>query len=334
MALVRRKAKKLAGTRLGMALWGLGERRRNFAFRRAWVFVTVKEIRAMTTAFKKHLLFPAPLAALALAVWAAVSMATPQEAPEWKTLEPGLELAEFPATADSQDRSLTVLRVDPAFFRFRALSVSAGNGAPLTARDWALRHGLVAAVNASMYLPDYRTSTGYLRDGRMVNNSRFNKSFGAFFTANPKRPGDPEARLLDRAEGDWRSVVENYDTVVQNYRLIGKGRVNAWGKGKSAHSQVALGMDGTGRVLLLHCRAALTIHGFGGLLLKLPLDLTGAMYLEGGPQASLYIRSRDFEAVRAGEYHSGILDGADSGLWPLPNVLGVARKEDAKAPAP
>ncbi|MEI3478052.1 MAG: hypothetical protein V8Q84_01855 [Bilophila sp.] len=55
----------------------------------------------------------------------------------------------------------------------------------LSLGEWARRKDLVAAINASMYLPDGVTSTGYLRAGDVINNGRIASLFGAFFVAGP-----------------------------------------------------------------------------------------------------------------------------------------------------
>jgi hypothetical protein len=64
------------------------------------------------------------------------------------------------------------------------------------------------------------------------------------------------------------------------------------------------------------------------MLLALPIDLQNAMYVEGGPQAQLYIRTAEQEIELAGVYETGIVSGDFGQAWPLPNVVGVARKSE------
>lgn len=98
--------------------------------------------------------------------------------PAWTQLEPGLAFGEFQLN-DSEAR-LTALRIDPARFDF-ILCASSQDGRPARAlSDWGEQYDLTAAINASMYLPDGSTSTGYMRQGGHVNNKRLVQRFGAF----------------------------------------------------------------------------------------------------------------------------------------------------------
>src|SRR4029453_7977406 len=83
----------------------------------------------------------------------------------WRTLEPGLEVTAFPAPQKAVvgDSLIHVLRIDPTRFELRLLNASApGFGRPLSAREWCQRHGLVAAINASMYQTDHKTSVSLM----------------------------------------------------------------------------------------------------------------------------------------------------------------------------
>jgi hypothetical protein len=52
----------------------------------------------------------------------------------------------------------------------------------------------------------------------------------------------------------------------------------------------AVGTDAAGRVLLLHCRKPVSTHALVDALLAMPLGLKRLMYVEGGPQAALFVR--------------------------------------------
>lgn len=116
---------------------------------------------------------------------------TEESMPAWRILEKGLELGLFPAQFGDSKFEVVVLRIDPAEFVFSVYTVSQ-NGRSLSLGEWARQHGLVAAINASMYLPDGVTSTGYLRAGETINNGRIVNKFGAFFVADPIRSGSSE----------------------------------------------------------------------------------------------------------------------------------------------
>lgn len=121
--------------------------------------------------------------------------------PPWEKLEEGLQLGLFSAQFDGGDPfEVVFLRIDPAYFDFTVETASSEKQSlPLEA--WATRKGLIAAINASMYLPDGVTSTGYLRTGETVNNGRVVSKFGAFFVAGPDSPDLPGADLLEPFHG-------------------------------------------------------------------------------------------------------------------------------------
>lgn len=178
--------------------------------------------------------------------------------PPWEKLEEGLQLGLFSAQFDGGDPfEVVFLRIDPAYFDFTVETASSEKQSlPLEA--WATRKGLIAATNASMYLPDGVTSTGYLRTGEIVNNGRVVSKFGAFFVAGPDSPDLPGADLLDRSTDDWENLLPHYSMVVQNYRMISSDRRLLWKPGGPKHSISAVGRDGTGAILFILCREPIT----------------------------------------------------------------------------
>jgi hypothetical protein len=75
-------------------------------------------------------------------------------------------------------------------------------------------------------------------------------------------------------------------------------------------------MDGEGNVLLIFSAMPRTTDDFIDLLLRLPLDIRDAMYLEGGAYAGLYRRN-----VGPSRSSGGALDRLPS--LKVPNVIGV-----------
>lgn len=265
------------------------------------------------------------LVLLPLALWLALG-ASPCLA--WRELEPGLAVETFAAPGEDEvRREVVVLRVDPVLFVLRLYCAGEQDTDPQTVEQWAEDHDLVAAINASMYLPDRRTSTGFMRNFGSTNNGRVNKGFGAILVFNPAEPGLDPVRLLDRREDpDWEAQLKRYHTAVQNYRMV-SGRRNVWLRQDEATSIACLGLDERGRVLLIHTRAPFTVFELGNLLLSLPIGLRSAMYVEGGVEAGLYVHSRDFTGRFVGTFEAGFLHGGNTSFRALPNVIGVARKK-------
>ena len=242
---------------------------------------------------------------------------------DWRELEPGLLFGEF--QLDEGDARLTVLRIDPAAFDFTLCSRSQDGGPSRQLNQWGEQYNLVAAINASMYLPDAATSTGYMRQGSHVNNGRVVQRFGAFFVAGPDEPTLPKAAILDRDSPLWRQQMDHYDLVIQNYRMINADRRILWSPGGPHYSISAVAQDGDGQILFMHCRQPVEAYSFAQQVLHLPLNVRTVMYVEGGGQAGLLVRSAALTRELVGLSPSGLLVTGDLRAV-LPNVLGARRK--------
>ncbi len=241
----------------------------------------------------------------------------------WEVVEPGLDLATFPLHENSNTR-IVVLRFNPNHFDFSIFSISENSSNPKTLMQWAQQFDLVAAINASMYLPDGKTSTGYMRSGEHINNKHLAKNFGAFFLSRPYSSSLASVRLIDRDTEGWEELLGQYHTVIQNFRLIDSSRQVLWSTKGQAHSIAAVAQDNLGNILFLHCRQPILAHTFASTLLTLPINVRTVMYVEGGVQAGLVLRSAKEDVLWGGWHPSDIFVGSVSVV--LPNVLGVQRK--------
>ena len=246
-------------------------------------------------------------------------------APGWQELEAGLQFASFvPSEADSA-ANVDILRIDPDFFRFSLHSVSAEGSAPHSLPGWAEHADLALAINASMYLPDHVTSTGYLRYGPHVNNPGIHSKFGAFFVAEPDVPDLPKAAILDRESDPWTERLPRYTLVIQNYRMIDTDGKSLWLPGGPEHSIAAVGQDKQGHILFIHCRAPMTGEAFAAALLRMPLALRSLMYVEGGSQAAMLVSCPKLRRFWIGQSSRSFLHPSENGAA-LPNVLGARRR--------
>lgn len=254
------------------------------------------------------------------------------EAPRWNALEEGLEYAEFSLQPEAgQQASLTVLRIDPELFDFRLYASAAHKHPALTLGQWADSHDLVAAINASMYLPDGVTSTGYMRQDDYINNKRLVRRFGAFFVAGPRQEGLPRADILSREDPQWQERLGQYRLVIQNYRMINDERRILWSPGGPLYAISAVAEDGAGKILFLHCREPLEAYSFAHALLHLPLDVRTVMYVEGGMQAGLVIRSPGLHQELRGRHLADFWVTGNVRAQ-LPNVLGIRRRHAPALP--
>ncbi|MDL2271924.1 phosphodiester glycosidase family protein [Desulfovibrio sp. OttesenSCG-928-I05] len=236
----------------------------------------------------------------------------------WNALLPGFEMAEL--TAINPLATFIVIRVDPQRYEFTLHMASEGQNGSLA--DIATEHSLLAAVNAGMYLPDQRTSTGYLKSPTHINNARIARKFGSFFVAAPKKKGLPLAALLDRDADDWQKAIADYSLVVQNYRLTNTQGKVLWPLDATSHCIAALGQDHNGAILLIFGKSPMNPASFAATLLALPLDIRSLMYLEGGNPAALLVRAGDVRGQWSGNRLGPLLGGQQTDK-PVPNILGV-----------
>jgi uncharacterized protein YigE (DUF2233 family) len=266
----------------------------------------------------RRMLAPALMAAIACAQAPAAA---------WQALEPGLEYALLDGPpSDRGDGKIAVVRIDPARFELRLLNAAApGEGTLLTARAWAYRTGAAAAINASMYQEDYRTSVSLMRTREHVNQRRVSKD-KAILAFDPLVSGVAPVRMVDRECEDLAEAEKRYGTLVQSIRMISCVRRNVWAPSERRFSTAAIGVDARGRVLFIHARTPWPVHDLVKALLALPLDLAQAMYVEGGPEAQLFARGGGREFEHVGGFERAPRTPGNGQAWPVPNVIAAIRR--------
>lgn len=254
--------------------------------------------------------------------------ADPIKTNPWKTLESGLEFGVFisPQPSEIGDSLIRVLRIDPQRFKLRLLNASAmTRGKSLTAREWCRHYGLVAAINASMYQKDNRTSVSLMKTRGQVNNPRLSKD-RTILAFDPLNPQDPPVKIIDLDCDDFEFWKDRYGTLVQNIRMISCQGRNVWSQQSKKWSTAAIGLDHEGKILFIHVRSPYSTHDLIKVLKALPLHITQAFYVDGGPVAQLCFQGDGQEVEFLGSYETGIHENnLNRQAWPIPNVIGVVR---------
>jgi hypothetical protein len=135
--------------------------------------------------------------------------------------------------------------------------------------------------------------------------------------------GETGARLIDLA-------CETFDTAahanaLQSIRMVSCRGANVWARQARRWSIACLAEDAAGRILMLHLRSPLPVRDFIETITALPLAIARAMYLEGGPEATLYAAAAGGAVERFGSYETGFNENDDNAhAWALPNILGAA----------
>ena len=246
---------------------------------------------------------------------------------KWQQLAKGLELGAFlsPQPSEAGDSLIRVLRIDPKHFRLRLLNASAAKeGRPLTAKQWCRQNGLVAAINASMYQTDHKTSVSLMRTKSHINNSRLSKD-KTILAFDRQSPEVPLVKMIDRECEDFKAWKKKYGTLVQSIRMISCKGKNVWRQQPQKWSTAAIAMDRRDKILFIHVSSPFSTHDLINILQQLALNISRAMYCEGGPQSQLYIRHGKKEYNFFGGFDINLNENINNpAFWPIPNVIGIA----------
>jgi hypothetical protein len=253
--------------------------------------------------------------------------------PEWKSLAAGLEITTFKAAhpAPQGKSNITVLRIDPARWDLVFAGVSQGGGKSMSAKEWCGRNKLTAAINAGMFQQDARTHVGYLRSGDHMNSRRI-ASYQSVAAFGPHSEGKPRFHIFDlnKPAAELPAIAKDYELTVQNLRLIQRPGIDKWHQDQKRASEAVLGEDDAGRILFIFTRSPFTMYELNEELLKANIGLVAAQFLEGGPEAQLYVHAGQTELEMFGSYETGFnQDDKNAETWPIPNVLGIRPRASA-----
>ena len=244
----------------------------------------------------------------------------PQEEP-WKRIDDGLFLGEF------NSQKISLVKIDPKYYAFKLLCASEKNRLRMTAKQWCQKENLISSINAGMFQTDRITNVGYMKNFNHINNPRLNTRYKAVLAFNPVDATVPEVRIIDLKCHDFEGLKDKYRTLIQGIRMTSCYQENVWEKQDKMWSIAALGTDKSGNGLFIFTESPYSVHDFTNILLSLPVSLYNAMYLEGGPEATLYFSANGGECEKIGSYETGLNDnGFPKIARPIPNVIGIVKK--------
>ena len=262
---------------------------------------------------------------LALLAFVSVLCSSPASTHAWRHLKEGLWLGEFNAPDESrdQDASVVILKIDPQVYDLRLLSASEHSAGSMTPKEWADKFALVAVINASMYQANHLTSTGYMKNFTHFNNPKINSKFGAFLAFNPLDDSVAKVQIIDRQYQGWHRLIHKYNTIIQNYRMISIKQENLWPKTDRRFGIASVGIDKDGNILFIHSNKPYSVNTFNQILLKLPIYLYNAMFVEGGSEAFIYVNTKKLPGERLVTTNDWSRYDRNHDLLPMPNVLGI-----------
>lgn len=265
---------------------------------------------------------PAPFAAASDAASPASAAASPCTTAAAK-LGPALTAEQIAVafTPAAGAPCIDIVRADLATYRLRVLT-AAHDGRSQPAPAWRETFRLTAVTNAGMFHSSGDPVALIVADGTQLGKD--NKQYLGYLAFDPVAATDPPALLTGRDCPGFSldDLRKRYRSIVQAPRLLGcSGQALPWQDTKH-YSAAAIGLDRANRVVFIHARAAFTMTELSKALAS--LDLAGALFLEGGPEASLVVRGPDGELARVGSYETNFVENdGNQSFWWLPNIIGL-----------
>ncbi len=247
---------------------------------------------------------------------------------EWEELVPGLEYTEAPSfirCMNIGDNLIRIVRADLKKLKLKLLCADQLDTGNMTADTWCNRYHLLAVINAGMYGADQYSSTGFMKNDDYINNKRLNKAYKAIVVFNPVDNNLPYFQIIDTdCQPDWKNLLKKYRSASQGLRMIDCNRSNRWSKQAKYWSTACIGEDSRGHTLFIHSRTPYMVSDLNRILLSLPLDIRNVMYVEGGPESSLYVHADGKEIKSFGSYETDFYFSDDNDqYWPIPNVMAI-----------
>lgn len=239
----------------------------------------------------------------------------------WKKVDDGLFLGEF-VTHD-----ITIIKIDPKYYSFKLLCASEMGNTKMTARKWCQRNNLISAINAGMYQADGIKNVGYMRNFNHINNPRLNTRYKALLAFNPVDTSLPEVQIIDMKCQNFERLKGMYHTVIQGIRMISCRQENVWQRQEKKWSIAAFGIDRKGNGLFIFAESPISVHDLTNILLSLPISIYNAVYLEGGPEASLYFSAKGVEFEKVGSHEIISKEENFSKVArSIPNIIGITKR--------
>jgi hypothetical protein len=251
----------------------------------------------------------------------------------WINLMDGLQYAELDAPEKSvvNDSKLTIMKVDARKFDFEFLTASEHDQRMRTAEEWAKEFDKNIIVNAGMYCYNkIHSNKGYMKNYNHLNNPKKSTYFNAMLAMHPKDKKKPPFEIIDITHQSWEKVKNQYYSLCQGMRMIsceGEGMAFVKRPDQSC-SMILTATDAQENLYIIFTRSPYTHRAMIGFLQGLPLNIRTTVYLEGGPETSLYVNTGDTVIAKYGSYVSNTCDNDDNDHFrKIPNVIALRKKK-------
>jgi hypothetical protein len=250
----------------------------------------------------------------------------------WKQIGKGVQFCETDAPLKSLigDSKLTLLKIDPKQVEFDLFTASAMDSLPKPVNVWADTMNLDIVFNAGMYdLGKPLISRGLLKNGSHSNQFTFKEGWNVMFALNPLDSlNEMDAAVYDMQCTPFTQIKDQYASFAQGLRMLDcSGNPMNWKKNQSC-SMLVCAHDDKDNLIIIFNRSPYSQNQMIDFMKQFPTPLHNAIYMEGGPETSLYVNIGDFCLQKVGSYVSGTYaKDTNETFWRLPNVIGIRVKK-------
>jgi len=242
--------------------------------------------------------------------------------PRWQNLGKGLSFALVDILRDDEiTGAMAVVKIDPGANAFRVF-----HHQPQKITAWQQETQAQVVFNASYYGSDGKPVGLIIADGKTLGPLK-NPQMRGMFVAEPKgvSPDLPRATIMDLTAHPVQPHKLPWTQGVQSFPLLldSKERIRVLKTDKSAH-RTAIATDHSGNILVFNTHAgSFTLYDLARLLKDSEFEVDIALNLDGGTEAQIYIKTKDFEFFSPPAWETQLGSLIDRKAFELPTVVGV-----------
>jgi uncharacterized protein YigE (DUF2233 family) len=246
---------------------------------------------------------------------------------KWQEIGRGLAFARVDVLRDREVvADLAVVKIDPASNAFRVFH---GKVQAITVWQQDLKAPIV--FNASYYKQDGMPCGLVIADGKPIGSAH-NRQMRGMFVAEPKgmSPDLPRATILDLLTTPVDPKKLPWTQGVQSFPLLldYKGQIRIKDSEKTAHRTV-IATDRNGNILVFNTsNKFFTLHQLAMFLKGSRFNIDSALNLDGGTEAQLLIKTKDFEYFSPPSWENSLGNLLDEQKFWLPTVVGVFPRQE------
>jgi uncharacterized protein YigE (DUF2233 family) len=247
--------------------------------------------------------------------------------PKWQTIGRGMSFTQVEVLQDGEVvTDLAVVKIDPASNAFRVF-----HGVPQAITAWQEKLQAPIVFNGSYYNRSGKPCGLVIADGKPIGPSH-NRQMRGMFVAEPKgmSPDLPRATILDLLSTQVDPKKLPWNQGVQSFPLLldYKGRIRIKDSEKRSHRTV-IATDRNGYILIFNTsNRFFTLFALAEFLKRSDFHIDSALNLDGGSEAQLYIKTKDFEYFSPPSWENSIGTLIDEQKFWLPTVVAVFPRQE------